>query len=75
MGSYGSVDVSEEFKMKVINIAENDTDVQRLFANSYDVTAVRSIIKSIVDANGDVTTKATVAIVMLEKDTTYHASV
>jgi len=59
----------------VINIAKNDTDVQNLLADGYNVTGVRPIIKTIVEGDGSVVTKATSAIVMLEKDTTGHASV
>ena len=74
-GPFGSIEVSEEYKAKVISIAESDSDVQGLLADGYNVTGVRPIIKTVVDANGDVTMKATSAIVMLEKGTTGHASV
>ena len=69
LGRYGLVEVSEEFKTKVINIAENDVDVQRLFADGYSIVGVRPIIKSTVDANGDVTSKATNAVVILKNET------
>jgi hypothetical protein len=72
---YGSVEVSEEFKQNVINIAESDTDVQALLNDGYNVTGVRPIIKSVVGAEGNVVTQATSAIVMLQKDTAGHASV
>jgi hypothetical protein len=68
-GSYGSIQVSEEFKQNVINIAENDTDVQNLLAEGYNVTSVRPIISTIVDAEGYVTTRATTAVLILQKDT------
>jgi hypothetical protein len=74
-GPFGSIEVSEEYKAKVISIAESDSDVQALIAEGYNVTGVRPIIKYVVDANGDVTMKATTAIVELENGTTGHASV
>jgi hypothetical protein len=74
-GGFGPVEVSEEFKQTVTNIAENDTDVQNLIADGYNVTSVRQIIKTVVDAEGNVVTKATSAVLILQKDTTGHASV
>lgn len=73
-GRYRFVEVSEEFKENVLNIAKSDDDVQALLDDGYNITAVRPFIKAIVEADGNVVTKATTAIVMLEKDTS-HASV
>jgi len=72
---FGFVEVSEEFQENVINIAKSDQDVQNLLDDGYNITAVRPIIKARVEANGDVVTKATSAVVMLEKDTTSIARV
>lgn len=74
-GGYGFVEVSEEFEENVINIAKSDEDVQELLDDGYNITRVRLIIKSIVEGNGDVETKATSAIVILEKDTTSKATI
>jgi hypothetical protein len=74
-GGFGPIEVSEEFKQTVTNIAENDTDVQNLIADGYNVTSVRPIIKTVIDAEGNVVTKATNAVLTLQKDTTGHASV
>jgi hypothetical protein len=74
-GCYGFVEVSEEFEENVVTIVKSDSDVQDLLDDGYNITGVRPIIKSIVEADGNVETKATSAIVMLEKDTTSHASV
>jgi hypothetical protein len=74
-GGFGPVEVSDEFKQTATNIAENDTDVQNLIADGYNVTSVRPIIKTVIDAEGNVVTKATSAVLMLQKDTTGHASV
>jgi len=70
---FGPIEVSQEFEQNVINIAKNDQDVQKLLNDGYNITAVRPIIKAKVEANGDVVTKATSAIVMLQKDTTSNA--
>jgi len=72
---YGFVEVSEEYEENVINIAKSDSDVQALLDDGYNITNVRPIIKAVVEADGTVVTKATSAIVMLEKDTISHASV
>jgi hypothetical protein len=74
-GTYGAIEVSDEFKQTVTDIAENDTDVQTLLADGYNVTSITPIIKTVVDADGYVVTKATSAIVILQKDTTGYASV
>ena len=74
-GGFAPLEVSAEFKQTVTDIANNDTDVQNLLAEGYNVTSVRPIIKNVVDAEGYVTTKATSAVLTLEKDTTGFASV
>ena len=74
-GCHGFVEVSEEFEEKAISIAESDQDVQALLDDGYNITRVRPIIKTVVEADGNVETRATDAIVMLEKDETSHAVV
>jgi hypothetical protein len=74
-GGSGSIEVSEEFEQTVTNIAESDADVQNLIVDGYNVTSVRPIIKTVVDAEGNVVTKATSAVLTLQKDTTGHATV
>ena len=74
-GLNGPVTVSQEYINNVINIAKNDSDVQNLLANGYNITGVRPIISSTVQADGTVVTKATTAIVMLSQNTTGRALV
>jgi hypothetical protein len=74
-GGFGSIEVSEEFEQTVISIAESDTDVQDLINDGYNVTAVRPIIKTVVDGEGNVVTKATNAVLTLQNGTTGHATV
>lgn len=74
-GWFGPIEVSEEFKENVVNIAKNDTDVQNLLNEGYNITRIKPLIKSVVDGDGTVVTKATGATLMLEKDTTGYAYV
>ena len=71
----GSITVSQEYKDNVINIAKNDSDVQNLLTEGYNITDVRPIINSTIEADGTVTTKATTAIVTLTLNTTGRAYV
>jgi len=74
-GGYGFIEVSEEYKENIINIAKSDSDVQDLLNNGYNITGIRPIITTKIEADGTVVAKATNAIVMLQKDTTSRASV
>jgi len=74
-GGFGSIEVSAEFEEKVISIAESDADVQQLLDEGYNVTRVMPIVKTIIDGDGNVATKATSAVLLLQKDTTGQASV
>jgi hypothetical protein len=70
---FGQIQVSDEFKANVTTIASNDSDVQNLLNNGYNVTSIIPQYQSIVDGNGNVTTKASSAIVILTKDDTNSA--
>jgi hypothetical protein len=74
-GGFGQVQVSSDFTQNVTNIANNDSDVQNLLNSGYNITSVRPIISTVIDGNGNVVTKATSAVLMLEKDTTGRAMV
>jgi len=74
-GFNGFIEVSAVYNETVIDIMESDPDVQNLLTEGYTITAVRPFIKSVVEADGTVVTKATSAIVILTKDTTGKASV
>ena len=69
------VEVSDAYVQKVTAIAENDTDVQNLLAEGYNITSVRPIIKNVVDADGYLTTRATTAVLILQKDSNNVACV
>jgi hypothetical protein len=74
-GQSGFVEVSAEYEKKVMNIANNDSDVQQLLSDGYNATGVMPIIKTVIDADGNLVTKATSAVVMLQKDTEGAAGV
>jgi hypothetical protein len=69
------ITVSQEFKDNVINIAENDSDVQNLLTQGYNVTNIIPMISTTVEGNGTVTMKATSAVVTLSLNTTSRAIV
>ena len=72
---FGNVTVSQAYKDNVISIAQNDSDVQNLIAQGYNITKLRPIISTVVEADGTVTMKATTAIIVLENSTTGRAFV
>lgn len=62
---FGAIEVSAEFTAKVTGIIEADSDVQALISEGYNVTMVRPYIKTVVDGDGNVVTKASTAEVVL----------
>lgn len=69
------VEVSDEFKENVTDIAKGDEDVQDLLDDGYNIIEVRPIFKAVVEGDGSVEARATDAVVLLEKDETSHATV
>jgi hypothetical protein len=74
-GEFGQVQVSDEYKTAVTTIATSDTDVQQLLADGYNITRIMPIMKTTIDAQGNVATQATNATVVLVKDKTGYALV
>lgn len=66
LGEFGAIQVSSDFTQNVTNIAKNDTDVQNLLNQGFNITAVRPIISTVVDGNGNIVTKATNADLTLQ---------
>jgi hypothetical protein len=62
-GGFGSeaIQLSSDFTANVTNIAKNDSDVQNLLNQGYNITSIRPIISTTVDGNGNVITKASTA--------------
>jgi hypothetical protein len=69
----GNIEVSSEYTETVNAILDSDTDVQNLIAEGYNVTSINPIIKSVIEADGTVATKATTAIVTLQNGTSGYA--
>jgi hypothetical protein len=69
------LEVSEDFKQKVLGIAESDSDVKNLLSEGYNITVIRPIVKAFVQGDGTVTVKATGAVLLLSKDKTGWANV
>lgn len=59
------LELSSEYTQKVEEILNNDSDVQNLFAQGYNVTAIKPVINRVVEANGTVTSKASTAVISL----------
>lgn len=70
-----NIEISEEYKNSVNSILDSDADVQNLISEGYNVTNIRPVIKSYVEADGSVSSKATNAVVMLQNGTSGYATV
>jgi hypothetical protein len=71
----GNVEVSAEYTQTVEVILNNDTDVQTLIAEGYNMTSIVPIIHSTIGADGTVTSKASTAVVTLVNGTSGIATV
>lgn len=63
-----ALEVSEEFQQKVMQIAKADPDVQELLDAGYENAGIKPIVKATVQGNGEVTLRASKAILMLRKE-------
>lgn len=69
------LEVSDDFKEKALSIAMGDNDVKRLLDEGYNVTIVKPIMRAVVQGNGEVTLRATGALLVLKKNTSGLANV
>ena len=74
-GGMANIELSTEYTETVNTILEADSDVQNLIAEGYNVTSIRPIINSVVEADGSIVTSATTAVVKLENGTSGYAVV
>jgi hypothetical protein len=65
-GGPGPIQVSDEYIAKATDIAKSNANVTALLDQGYNITSVRPIITTVVDANGNVSQQATTADVMLQ---------
>lgn len=70
-----NIEISSAYNTTVNTILSNDTDVQNLIAQGYNVTAIHPIIKSVIGADGTVTSQATTATVTMQNGTSGFATV
>ena len=59
------VQVSREYESRVLEILRADPDASKLLGEGYNVTAIRPLITAVVSGTGDVSLKATRAVVLL----------
>jgi len=62
-GGFGAdpIQVNSDYTANVTNIAENDSDVQNLLNQGYNITSIHPVITTSIDGNGNVITKASTA--------------
>ena len=62
-GGFGAdpIQVNSDYTANVTNIAENDSDVQNLLNQGYNITSIHPVITTSIDGNGNVVTKASTA--------------
>jgi hypothetical protein len=68
-GGFGAIQVSSDFTQNVTSIAKNDSDVQNLISQGFNITSVRPLFTTTIDGNGNVVTKATGANLTLQSTT------
>jgi len=68
-GGFGQIQVSAAYTQNVTNILQNDTDVQNLLSQGYNITSITPVMSTSIDGNGNVVTSATTANVILQSTT------
>ncbi|MEM1582620.1 MAG: hypothetical protein QXK89_08950 [Candidatus Bathyarchaeia archaeon] len=77
-GNFGwtKLELSEEFKEKVLKIANSDEDVQKLFSDGYNVSCIRPVrMKLVVQENGQATIEVDEVLLILTGDNCSRALV
>ena len=74
MGGMGNIEVSSEYTANVTAILNNDTDVQNLISQGYNVTSINPIVKNVIEGDGTIVTQATTAMVTLQNGTSGYAT-
>jgi len=64
------VEVSGEFRERVVSIIESDPDAKKLLDEGFNITDVRPVFKVIVQGDGSVAVRATGALAILRKGST-----
>ena len=74
-GNIANIEVSSEYTANVNTILNNDTDVQNIISQGYNVTSINPIVKNVIEGNGTLAAKATTAIVMMQNGTSGYATI
>ena len=75
MGDMANIEVSTEYTTNVNTILNNDTDVQNLISQGYNVTSINPVVKNVIQGDGTLVTQATTAIVTMQNGTSGYATV
>ncbi len=75
MGGIANIEVSTEYTANVNAILNNDTDVQNLISQGYNVTSINPVVKNVIQGDGTLVTQATTAIVTMQNGTSGYATV
>jgi len=75
MDNMNNIEVSTEYTANVNAILGNDSDVQNLIAQGYNVTSINPIVKTVIQGDGTIATQATNATVILTNGTSGFATV
>ncbi len=68
-GMNSNIEISDEYTATINSILNNDSDVANLISQGYNVTAIQPILKSVIGADGTLTTQASSATVLLQNGT------
>jgi hypothetical protein len=61
-----TIQVSSDFTANVTNIVNNDSDMQNLLNQGYNITLIRPVISTTISGDGNIVTKASTANVLLQ---------
>jgi hypothetical protein len=75
MGGMANIEASSEYTANVNAILSNDSDVQNLISQGYNVTSINPVVKNVIEGDGTIATKATTAVVFLQNGTSGFATV
>ncbi|MEM1612102.1 MAG: hypothetical protein QXH02_01965 [Desulfurococcaceae archaeon] len=67
-----NIEVSPEYNSTVINILKSNSEAQQLLNQGFSIAWIKPVIKAYISGSGDVTLKATQAIVALTNSTSVY---
>lgn len=70
-----NLEISTAYNATVYSILNNDTNVQNLITQGYNVTSINPIVQNVIGGDGTITTQASTAIVTMQDGTSGYATV